>query len=207
MSELVRYYTVSLVEFVKVYKVDDREYEIPISTFGIKDKSRLTQIKYQLDNIIKKSILEKFDVIVNFNYNNSKFTIKELTSMGRSFYLEFPYMEREDYVEFLKKANNIIGTEGLVSLIVSNIPNYSESAFIIEITNEDKIGKIKELIEKYNLTVRYDRGLKEIMLEMGERKWHLTNIPAVCDDYMIEMLFLIHFNLYQIENYKRRDII
>lgn len=193
MSELIRYYTVSLVEFVKVYKVDDREYEIPISTFGIRDKSRLTQIKYQLDNIIKKSILEKFDVIVNFNYNNSKFIIKELTGMRRSFYLEFPYMEREDYVEFLKKANNIIGTEGLVSLAVSNIPNYSESAFIIEIINEDKIGKIKELIEKYKLTVRYDRGLKEIMLEMGERKWNLTNIPAVCDDYMIEMLFFDSF--------------
>lgn len=194
MSELVRYYTIPLVEFLKEYKVRNGVYEIPMETFCIKDKSRITQIKYQLDNIIKKSSLEKIDVIVNFNYNNSKFTIKEITDMRRSFYLEFPYMDREDYIEFLKKVNNIIWTEGLVSLVVSNIPNYCESAFIIECTNEDKIDKIKKLIEEYKLTVRYDKGNREIMLEIGERKWNSIYFPAGCDDDMIEMLFFGSFH-------------
>ena len=113
--------------------------------------------------------------------------------MRRSFYLEFPYMEREEYVDFLKEVNNIIGKEDLVYLAISNIPNHVESAFIIEIINENKADKVKKLIEQYKLNIRDDRGLREIILEIRDRNWNLKNIPMRCDEFLIEQLFFDSF--------------
>lgn len=159
MDELTKYYTLPLAEFLKNYRTKKGEYEIPLKIFVFRERATEIQAKYQVINLLEKAKNEKIEIFACFDYNYSKIIIKELRYMRKSFYVEFPYMEREEYFPFLMELQEIISGNGMIVLAVSNIHEHLKSAFIIECVDNEEV-KVKKLLEGFNLTSRVDRGLE-----------------------------------------------
>lgn len=188
MDELDRYYTVPLREFLEKYKKGNGYYEIPLKIFVFKNKATQTQAEYQMENLLKKAKRENIEILPYFNYNYSKIIIKELKFMRKSFYVEFSYMKREKYFSLLLKLQENIKENGIILLAVNNIQNYLKSVFIIEcVDGEEEI--VKELLKEYDLKSRSDRGLREIIKEIADRKWNIRSIPINCKKDELEFIF------------------
>lgn len=203
MEELDRYYTVPLREFLKKYKKNTGYYEIPLKIFVFNERATKTQAEYQMKNLLNRAIREKFVIFTWFNYNYSKIIIKELKFMKKSFYIEFPYMEREKYFPFLVKAQNIISCNGIIVLAVNNIHSCLKSVFIIECVDNEE-DRVKELIREYNLISRADKGFEEIIKEQGFRMWNTICFPINCTNNELESMFNSMFLLASNEELEKR---
>lgn len=214
MDEITKYYTIELKDFFENYKIYEGYYEIPFEVFSKEKKATPIQAKYQIDNIIKKSMEQKNAINPYFNYNYSKIIIKEIIGMRKSYYVEFPYMEREKYVDFLYDINNCLSRNSLFTVIINNLPNYGESAFIIECVDSEE-DKVKDLINEYKLEYRYDRGLKEVLIEVGNKMWDVCTVPVGMDKRQLEEYFMSLFIFpsnemlikrgYKLRDYKKRN--
>lgn len=176
MDELTRFYTIPIVEFIKKYSIKDGYYEIPFKIFGNKDTVNQTQAKYIIENLLYKAKEQKFEVFAFSDYNYSKIIVKERRVMRKSFYIEFPYMRREEYHKLLIEFQKTVFETGMIAVAVSNIANHPESAFIIECMDGEEY-KIKELINEYGLESRVDRGFDEVVSELNYNKWIVMTIP------------------------------
>lgn len=106
--------------------------------------------------------------------------------MIAQFLIDIPYDSRSKYKNTIFKLNNMVGKNGLVTLAVNNNPYALESVLLIE-TNEN-IEEIKEEIKQAGLKSRNDKGLNEIIMEMGNRRWVTMDIPSCETETGIEML-------------------
>lgn len=194
MDELTKYYTLPIKEFLDRYKIRDGYYEIPIDIFVFKNNALPEQMKYQIENLIDRSIDERFAVFVATNYNYSKIIVKELSSMRRCFYVEFPYMEREKYEDLFVKLQKVLG-DGMLALAVNNIPNFSEAVFIIECESEGEFQVIGNLIKEFGLRNRVDRGWDEIIEELNTRKWNTITLPIDYNEEETRLVFRHIFTL------------
>ncbi len=113
--------------------------------------------------------------------------------MSKEFFIEFPYKERGIYAEFLKEVIKIIRDNGRIFLGVYNFINEEESAFIIEYNSEEQENKLKPLIEKYNLAIRVDKTVKELLIERVNKKWYFVLIPTDVPYYRSIEIFLDYF--------------
>lgn len=188
MDELKRYYDSELKDFLLSYKIKDGYYEIPMNIFVFKECATLTQMKYQIQNIRDKAIEEKIDIFIAANYNYSKIIIKELKKIRKCVYVDFPYMEREIYEELFVKFQKIL-SDGMLAIVVNNIPNYGEAAFICECESDIEFQEIKKLIRDFNLENRVDRGWDEVVAELYTKKWSVSVIPIDFDEEETRKLF------------------
>lgn len=85
--------------------------------------------------------------------------------MEAEFLIEIPYGCRSKYKGTILKINSMVGQSGLVTLAVNNNPYALESVLLIR--TDENVEEIKEEIRQAGLKIRNDKGLKEIIMEMG----------------------------------------
>lgn len=94
--------------------------------------------------------------------------------MKAEFLIEIPYGCRSKYKNTILKLNSLVGENGMVTLAVNNNPYALESILLIR--TDENIEEIKEEIRQAGLKTRHDKGLKEIIMEMGNRRWNTADI-------------------------------
>lgn len=94
--------------------------------------------------------------------------------MEAEFLIEIPYGCRSKYKGTILKINSMVGQSGLVTLAVNNNPYALESVLLIR--TDENVEEIKEEIRQAGLKIRNDKSLKEIIMEIGNRRWNTADI-------------------------------
>lgn len=141
-------------------------------------------------NLMLQYKSEHIDVDVTMCYDCKKsdhmIIVFRRLQMIAQFLIDIPYDSRSKYKNTIFKLNNMAGENGLVVLAVNNNPYALESILLIE--TDENIEDIKEQIRQAGLKFRNDKGLNEIIMEMGSRCWNMADIPSCETETGIEML-------------------
>jgi hypothetical protein len=109
-------------------------------------------------------------------YNDRKiFLYNTEVLMDFSLCFEIPYASRSKYANLLAKVNGLI-TDGNVLLFVNNNPYSLESLAFVVSSDEREIDCAKKSVREYGLNIRLDKGLNELLAEIGERKWNFCTL-------------------------------
>lgn len=154
----------------------------------ISSSTRLFAISYSQLKFINKSSMVPWlcELIKNYLPCESNWTylilykqqnilfVNEVGNMKAKLTVRIPYDERNKYVDFVFKTNNLISTNGNIGLFVNNNP-YELSAYLA-IETDENVSEIEELIKKYNLDETNSKGFDELFNEMGlYRKYNSTS--------------------------------
>ncbi|MCM1159472.1 MAG: toll/interleukin-1 receptor domain-containing protein [Bacteroidales bacterium] len=136
-------------------------------------------------------IQNKFELDYSLCYNMRKIIFFRRVDMRSECLIEIPYADRGEYIDFIAQINTLVDEDGLLILAVNNNPYVMESGLLVE-TNEN-MEQIQKLISENDLSCRQDKGLKEILSEIGNRRWNMAEIPAKASRKEIEeMMSLLY---------------
>lgn len=112
--------------------------------------------------------------------------------MKGQFFINIPYESRTQYIEAICEINSLVDADGMIVLAVNNNPYILESYLVVETnTNAEKIS---ELINKYNLHNSTEKSIREIIIEMGNKRWNMMNLYQNSDSLEIKnMMKLLYF--------------
>lgn len=112
--------------------------------------------------------------------------------MKAKFFIGIPYECRTQYIDAIYEINSLVDLNGMVVLAVNNNPYILESYLLVETNANAK--KISGLVRKYNLHNSTEKGIREIMIEMGNKRWNMMNLYPNSDHdeirQIMKMLYL-----------------
>lgn len=120
--------------------------------------------------------MDRYNIELNYAicYNEKKIIFFKRLHMQGKFFIEIPYECRTRYLDVIYEINSLVDEDGMVILAVNNNPYVLESYMLVETnTNTEKIGK---LIQKHNLHNSTEKGLEEVIVEMGNKRWNMMNL-------------------------------
>lgn len=173
MRKTIDDYVIAVYSFSAVYKY-----------YNYKDSKLLY---FFADSWCSNYKSNNIDIEVNYVicYDTSKIIIYKENCMRGAFTIEIPYDRRSAYVDIIRQINDMVGRDGMVTLAVNNNPYNLKSCLIVEDTENPEC--IAEFIRRNDLRINHEKGLKEIMIEYGNRMWDLIPIFPGSDNEEIEM--------------------
>ena len=138
--------------------------------------------------------LNNIDIEVNYVicYDISTIIIYKEDHMRGAFTIEIPYDCRSTYVDIIRQINDMVSRDGLVTLAVNNNPYNLKSYLIVEDTKN--LEHIAEFIQQNHLKTNQEKGLKEIIIESGNRMWNMHAIFPGANNAEIEMLMTVIYH-------------
>lgn len=132
-----------------------------------------------------KSSLKTIDLKYVICYNTNTIVIYREGNMRGTFTIEIPYDRRSEYIDIIRQINNMVSINGMVTLAVNNTPYSLQSYLIVE--DDKNPEKIAAFIYKNNLKQNQEKGLREFIIEAGNRMWSMQSILQGADNAMIKM--------------------
>lgn len=125
-------------------------------------------------------------------YNTDIIIIYKENNMEGKFAIEIPYDRRSEYIDIIRQINDMVSCDGLVALAVNNTPYNLKSCLIVE--DDKQPEKIAAFIQQNNLRINQEKGLREFLVEAGNRMWSMQNIFPGADNAMIKMQMDMLYN-------------
>ncbi|MGN0495523.1 MAG: toll/interleukin-1 receptor domain-containing protein [Lachnospiraceae bacterium] len=119
-------------------------------------------------------------------YNSKTVLMFREVQMRVAVTVEIPYGNHSDYVGIIWQINNMVGSDGMVLLAVNNNPYDLKSYLVVEDNQESD--EIIQLIIKNKMKLNMEKGLKEILLEMGNKMWNIQTFPQRVSKEDIRMI-------------------
>ncbi len=162
-----------------------KRYLLPAGSFGDIKSSRihyfvLNSIKLILENRSKQS-----EFLVHYYYDNT-ILVMELNNKMREVMILFPYEMYDRYLTVIKQVNDLVSASGTVIVFANNNP-YSLEAGVF-ISTAENYDKIIEIARINHMAIDSSRGLKEIVLGMGEKQGNTVVLVPNKDLDQIEKL-------------------
>lgn len=147
----------------------------------------------------------QFDVEIDYDicYTLEKIIFFRRIHMKGNFCVEIPYGTRMQYASFISEMNTLTDADGMVILAVNNNPYMLVSYLLVE--SNTNVEKMVALIKKYELRSRQDKGITEIIREMGNRMWNTITIPQRAGLEEIQMYMQVYYEVAERDVLEEKD--
>ena len=206
MTYIKTIFEIDFKEFLKQFPKDEfNRIFIPVKYIGEINKDDSISVTWTFQMLHSHAKYYNLFLFVSLCYNCENFIIKELTRMTEyEFYIKIDYGRREKYVDICYYINNSVSEEGVVSLHVSNNPYDLNALLFVIIKNTNERGKIIAYLNKLNIPIHRDKGLRDLIADMGQRNWNSRNFGHKQSKESFYKAYYSSFLIHSMEELKQK---